>query len=119
MISWLKKALDWPRAYLAFQYVYGANRLRKMSVDVLAAKAGERILDVGCGPAYLLDYLPEVTYVGFDIEPRYLDYARRRFGSRGEFVHARYDDGYRAKLAPFDGILLMGVLHHLDDAEAQ
>lgn len=119
MLEPLKNLLDQPWAYIAFQRAYGADRLRRLCLTKLDAKPGERILDIGCGPAYLLDYLPDVTYVGFDTEPRYLTYARERFGTRGQFILSRYDEAQRQAHAPFDGILLMGLLHHLPDEEAR
>lgn len=118
MLSLLERVLQSPRAYVAFQKSWGASRLREKSVAALGAIDGERVLDIGCGPAYLLDYLPAVLYVGFDIHPRYLAYARRRYGSRANFVLGAYDDGQRRLYSPFDGVLILGVLHHLSDVEA-
>jgi SAM-dependent methyltransferase len=85
---------------------------------LLDAQPGERILDIGCGPAYLLDDLPAVHYVGFDTDARYLAYARERYGHRGEFILSEYNETQRERHAPFDGILLMGLIHHLDDSQA-
>lgn len=118
MLQLLTKVLESPRAYVAFQKTWGASRLREKCAAVLAANDGEHILDVGCGPAYVLDYLPAVNYVGFDIHSRYVAYARCRYGSRARFVLGPYDDEARHRCGPFDGILLLGILHHLNNSDA-
>lgn len=50
--------------------------------DVLPSLAGLTILDVGCGPAYLADYLeeraPAAQYIGYDISGRMIEAARER-----------------------------------------
>lgn len=90
--------------------------MREICVDLLAPKAGERILDIGCGPAYYLDRLPPCEYYGFDTDQRYIEHARSRFGQRAQFFCEPFLDEQAAKHGQFDGILLMGLLHHLDDA---
>ena len=35
---------------------------RRYMEEVIQPKSGERVLDVGCGPASLLPYLPEMDY---------------------------------------------------------
>jgi SAM-dependent methyltransferase len=82
--------------------------------------AGCRILDIGCGPADLLTYLPESIgeYVGFDMNPDYIEAAQRRWGSRGRFHcqkvgAATFDPGQT-----YDIVLANGIVHHLDDNEA-
>ncbi len=102
-------------AYILLQRAVGADRLRHHCLRRLDAKPGERILDVGCGPAYYLDHLPGVEYVGFDTSQRYIDYARQRFGPRGEFFCEEFGPRHVRDLPPFDAVLLMGLLHHLDD----
>src|SRR5215212_504918 len=101
VIQLLARVLQSPRVYVAFQKSSGASRLRVKSVAVLGARDGEHILDVGCGPAYVLDHLPAVNYVGFDIHSRYLAYAQRRYGSRAKFVLGAYDDAQRQRYSPF------------------
>jgi SAM-dependent methyltransferase len=82
------------------------------------AFSGMKILDVGCGPADILDYLPDVDYWGFDISESYINQARTKFGGRGNF-HCRQLQATDLKEMPaFDLVLAIGLLHHLDDAVA-
>ncbi|WP_353398966.1 class I SAM-dependent methyltransferase [Hydrogenophaga sp. 5NK40-0174] len=89
--------------------------MRSHCLDILQAHEGERVLDVGCGPAYYLNDLPRLDYYGFDTDERYIDHAKRRFGERGHFFAEPFDESRARELGPFDGVLLMGLLHHLDD----
>lgn len=45
--------------------------------EVLQPKAGMKILDVGCGPANVLSYLPAVDYTGIDLNEKHIAYARQ------------------------------------------
>jgi predicted transcriptional regulator len=60
-----------------------------------------------------------VDFVGFDTERRYIDYARRRYGTRGRFHCAKFGEEHVRQFGPFDAIMLMGILHHMSDAEAR
>jgi len=103
--------------YLALQKAFGADRLRRLCVDILSPQAQERILDIGCGPAYILDYMPSVTYHGFDTEYRYIKYAKRKYCDRAlaQFYCGPFTEAHMEVLEPFDGIMCMGLLHHLPD----
>lgn len=102
--------------YTLFQRIVGAAKAREDCIDALALKPGDRLLDVGCGPAYYLDHLPPCDYHGFDTDERYIAHARRRFGHRGQFHAEPFTEQHLAALPRFDGAMLMGLLHHLDDA---
>jgi SAM-dependent methyltransferase len=114
----LRRSLSRPAVYSGLQRALGARDAWKVIVDsYLRPRAGERVLDLGCGPAAILDLLPEVDYTGVDLNPRYIEMARRRHGDRASFITG---DVRILKLPPadFDAVLAIGMLHHLTDAEA-
>lgn len=87
--------------------------------EVARVRPGTRVLDLGCGPGRLLDALPDPDYVGLDVDGGHLAAARRRYGDSADF---RLADVTRADLSadpPFDLVLAIGLLHHLDDDGAR
>lgn len=101
--------------YVALQKGVGADRVRYRCLDEAELKPGDRVLDVGCGPAYYFDRLPEVEYYGFDTSAPYIEHARERYGNRGDFRCEILTEAHLADLPHFDTVLLFGLLHHLDD----
>jgi len=47
---------------------------------------GDKVIDIGCGSAEVLRYLPDVDYIGIDINPDYIAFARRTYGNKGTFL---------------------------------
>jgi len=80
---------------------------------------GLRILDVGCGTSAILSTLPSVDYLGIDHNPKYIEKARLIHGDRGIFRMIDVNDAQFQELGKFDRVLLLGVLHHLDDSECK
>src|SRR5207249_5233553 len=81
--------------------------------------AGEKVLDIGCGPGDRLGTLPEVSYTGFDLNPGYIAEAQRRHGGQGRFFCADIGSvDLSAEKGSFDVILAHGILHHVDDERA-
>ena len=114
------RLLDYPLVYLASQFLIGAMRARRTCIQsYVSPRTGSRILDIGCGPGYVLDYLPEVDYVGYDTDPNYIRYAVRRYGDKGRFACGVLTADKVEGLGKFDVVMLMGVLHHLDDGAAR
>lgn len=117
----LNSILELPAAYKLFSALVGADNSQTVLVnEYVRPSTGYKILDIGCGPGNILDYLPRVDYYGFDFNPSYIDSAVKRFGQRGQFFCQRVSeaDVFLKQPDSFDIVLAVGILHHLDDAEA-
>jgi SAM-dependent methyltransferase/putative flippase GtrA len=117
MLSQLRKPLGNVGLYIALQKGIGADLVRYHCLDEAELKPGDRVLDVGCGPAYYFGRLPKVDYVGFDTSEAYVAYARQRYGEQGDFRCATLTADRLSELGQFDAVLLFGLLHHLDDTQ--
>ena len=87
--------------------------------EVVRAARGQKILDVGCGPAEILADLDDVSYVGIDHNIKYIRQARSKFGARGSFHCWDVTDPRLSQLERFDIVLVLGVLHHLTNEEVK
>jgi len=115
--------LENSNVYSFFQWCVGAGNLRREFRDSLIRPYPDmRMLDVGCGPADILRYLPDsMHYVGVDGSEKYIARAREAHGDRGEFIHLQFESTgspEQLNVEPFDLVASMGVLHHLDDHQA-
>jgi SAM-dependent methyltransferase len=120
IITGLRTSLSNPRIYDAFQNLMGAHRGRRYIVEhFVRAQPGARVLDIGCGTAEILDFLPAVEYVGFDISAQYIESARSRYGQSGQFFCQELTPDVLKSFPRFDIILAIGLLHHLDDFYAE
>ncbi len=118
VLTGVRRVFSMPAVYRFAQRAVGADKLRHALVDeILGIEPGLRVVDIGCGPADILEHLPEVDYVGFDHSERYIDAARNRFGDRGRFINTATSDVDLDDFAPRNLAMSVGVLHHLDDGE--
>jgi 2-polyprenyl-3-methyl-5-hydroxy-6-metoxy-1,4-benzoquinol methylase len=119
--SGIRAILSKPIVYDTLQRLMGADRGRVQNVrNYVRPFPGMRILDLGCGTAGILEALPmDVVYVGYDMSPDYIAAARRRYGSRGTFHCRLLEQAEVAAFEPFDLVMGLGVLHHLDDGTAR
>jgi SAM-dependent methyltransferase len=105
--------------YTLFQGMVGANRMQREIVRTyLRPSTGARVLDIGCGPATILDYMSGISYVGLDLSQDYIDMARMRYGDRATFYACDAAELATRIDESFDLILACGLLHHLDDEPA-
>jgi SAM-dependent methyltransferase len=107
-----------PAVYKTIQKVLGAEQSSRRFVDeVVRPTLGAAVLDVGCGPASLLPYLPNIDYTGVDLNPANIAFAKKNYAERGRFLV-----GDAADLVPdqrYDIVIVAAILHHLDDAGAK
>lgn len=117
--SGVRAVLSHPAVYRTFQRLMGPRSVRRNFVaDFVRPVPGMKILDIGCGPADILDDLPAVEYHGFDISASYIESAKARFGERGSFVCRQLELQDLPALPKFDVALALGLLHHLGESEA-
>jgi len=116
----IRSILSHPAMYNFTQNILGVKQARKtLAQEYLPKKPGLKILDIGCGTAELLEFLPEdVQYVGFDASAEYIAQAKQRFAHRGDFFAELVQRAHLEDLGTFDVVISFGVLHHLDDPEA-
>jgi SAM-dependent methyltransferase len=116
LLRWLKL----PFLYNVFQAAVGGNALRRRLIqNHVRARPGDKVIDIGCGPAEALQSLPDVEYLGLDTNPDYIAFARRTYGGKGAFVAGdtrslRSDPRFKDA----DVAIAIAVLHHLGDEEA-
>src|SRR5690242_13433128 len=120
LIDRLSDVLEHPALYLAYQTLVGGIRARRKCIlEYVKPTPGLVVLDIGCGPGYAITYFPHPEYYGFDVSERYIRFAKARFSECGHFYCQLFDEQTLTWLPRVDVVLLMGVLHHLDDASAQ
>jgi SAM-dependent methyltransferase len=100
-----------PQIYIAGLKLYhGQNFDTRYHYMASFVKPENSVLEPGCGPAILADYLPKNThYTGFDTNLRFLDYAKNK--KRSVFYGNVLD---KKNYKPTDIIVACDILHHLD-----
>jgi arsenite methyltransferase len=97
------------------------RRRRALVGEALAARAGERILDVGCGPGFYVEELldavgPDGAVVGVDGSPQMLAAAAARCGRHGNVAFHQGDaTALPVHDASFDAALCVQVLEYVAD----
>ena len=114
----IRSVLALPIAYRMLHGIFGTHRLRRYYVDeFVRLKPGCRVVDVGCGTADMLNYLPGVDYVGVDFNEHYIENNRRRFpGAQFHVAHVSME--LKDLLPRADLVFANALLHHLNDEEA-
>jgi len=109
-----------PAFYTALQNLFGARKAGEtLAGSFIKPRPGMRVLDVGCGPGSIRPFLGEVAYTGVDLNEDHIATARER-GRPGDIYRVGdvvTDLSFEAE--SFDRILLIGILHHIDNDSAK
>lgn len=115
----LAKKSEIPEQYNLIQRFFGSQQMWKQFVKEYRLDQEQRILDIGCGTAEILSYLPRnISYIGVDNHQPYIDSCKKN-APQQQFICSDWSELKKKQHAQFDIVLFLGVLHHLDDISAQ
>ncbi len=113
------------RSYLAKDPIYflilrkiielNFRKEKKIIKEVFADQNGKKVLDIGCGTGEYSGLFNKNNYIGIDISPAYISYAKKAKDRDFRIMDAMNLSFPDEK---FDIILIAAILHHLQDAEA-
>lgn len=116
-ITGLYKILSYPFFYSLWQKIMSGELVRANLIKDIVCK-NDKILDIGCGPAKILESLPQVKYYGYDINRNHINYAKKKYVSKNVFFFCKkFTSKEINKLPKFDLIILFGIMHHLENQE--
>lgn len=117
MVQVLRRTLSAPRAFDLHQRLVGGRDSKRRFVEKhVGPQPTDRVLDIGSGTGALRELMPEeISYLGVEINPAYVEAARSRFGEAGEFICSDIGAFELPAGQTFDFVIAYGVFHHLDD----
>jgi SAM-dependent methyltransferase len=95
---------------------YLDGRIKSLILDLTLPRAGERLLDIGCGSGNHLDLFRKkgCDVTGLDASPSMLDLARQRLAQRADLHQGRAED-LPFSDSEFDVVTLIATLEFTDD----
>jgi hypothetical protein len=100
----------YPRLYVwGLKWIHKNNFNKRYHYMADFVKKGDAVLEPGCGPAILADYLPEsADYLGFDTNREFLSYALKKHS--GVYLGNALD---KKSYIQADVVIACDILHHL------
>lgn len=119
----LKAILSKPQFYNFFSSILGKkSSIIRFAQNIVNPFPGCQILDIGCGTANILSYLPDSIgeYHGFDMNQSYIEFAKKQWKNNDKyrFFCEKVSNVTITDKEHYDIVLAMGILHHLTDSEA-
>lgn len=117
----MRSVLSNPVVYNFFGRLMGLQDKYRLYVEeFIKPFPGIKILDIGCGTAAILNFLPsDVDYIGYDVNFKYIEYAKKKYERRAKFYNERVADMQFSHLEMFDVVMADGLMHHLPENEAE
>ena len=121
-----RKILSSGVVYKIAQFIFNEKKSKQFMLDnyVLPQGPNFNMLDIGCGPGNLLEFMPNnFNYIGFDVNENYILTAQAKNIARQNttFILGFTEDMFdNAKLpdSSMDIAIVNGVFHHVTDAIA-
>lgn len=96
-----------------------------LHILALCLRGKTRVLDIGCGfglfGCYFSALNPEISYTGYDLNPRRIEMAKKaasRLGLKNATFHC--SDARELKIEDqFDAIMMVDLMHHINDDTKQ
>lgn len=118
--STLYNLINNPYIYKSIQKIMSGTSLRKKIIKANIKKKNLNVLDIGCGPAEIIEHIPNCNYYGYDIDKRSIAYAKKKYTSKNyHFFCKKFENKEIKKLPKFDFVILFGILHHLNNEQAK
>jgi SAM-dependent methyltransferase len=120
--SGVHSILNSPLIYSLFQNAVGGIQFRRRLVrDYFRVKAGNKVLEIGCGPGVFSEFFgDDINYTGFDVSQQYIAFAKGRYDFRKnlQFICSDVNDFNISENIQYDFSFAAGLIHHLNDEEA-
>ena len=116
LVDWYSKN---PSRYIFLQTVLNWGLPYDYVAKIIKSQNNDRILELGCGPALILDHIKYKNYVGIDSNKASIEYASNKYGNdiNTNFINANILEFDYSAHDKFDKILMLGLMHHLSDLD--
>ena len=111
----LTSILKFARFYQLYQWLVGAHKYQHLFTnEYICYQSGQKVLDIGCGPADILNILPtNVDYTGIDISENYILKAKQTWPDKTFIQGDIADCEFPVDDNSFDTVIFIGVQHHV------
>lgn len=116
----MKKILSIPQFFNLFNLIIGEKRGRKIfSEEYVKPFPKMKVLDIGCGTGTILSYLGDVEYYGYDASADYINFAKTKYGDKGNFYCEMVEASNLKNREYYDVVIASGLIHHLNDKSVE
>ncbi len=122
MFSLKEILLNNSKFYCYFQKLLSKKQKSNTPLNI-KYKSGDIILDIGCGPAGILSFMPnDVIYYGYDLSSKYIEFAKKHYKNRNAIFKAEKISEINIPpelINKVNYVLAIGLIHHIPDEEVK